>query len=95
MSTVDQFTEALYRAGAPYEREGDAITVRGHHVDLSGLTSLPEGVTFSNGGDVDLSGLTSLPEGVTFSNGGDVYLRGLTSLPEGVTFSNGGDVDLS
>ncbi|WP_311271306.1 hypothetical protein, partial [Sphingobium sp. WCS2017Hpa-17] len=57
-------------------------------------TSLPEGVTFSNGGDVYLRGLTSLPEGVTFSNGGGVYLRGLTSLPEGVTFSNGGGVYL-
>ncbi|WP_375284853.1 hypothetical protein, partial [Sphingobium yanoikuyae] len=69
MSKIEQFTEALYRAGVPYEREGDVITVRGHHVYLSGLTSLPEGTTFSNGGYVDLSGLTSLPEGTTFSNG--------------------------
>ncbi len=95
MSPIDAFTEALYRAGAPYDREGDLVTVRGHHVYLRGLTSLPEGVTFSNGGYVDLRGLTSLPEGVTFSNGGYVDLSGLTSLPEGVTFSNGGDVYLS
>ena len=95
MSKIEQFTEALYRAGVAYGREGDAITVRGHHVDLRGLTSLPEGATFSNGGGVDLSGLTSLPEGATFSNGGYVYLSGLTSLPEGATFSNGGYVDLS
>ena len=58
MSPIDAFTEALYRAGAPYDREGDIVTVRGHGVYLSGLTSLPEGVTFSNGGYVDLSGLT-------------------------------------
>lgn len=59
MTPIEQFTEALFRAGIRYEREGDRIEVKGHHVDLSGLTSLPEGTTFSNGGYVDLSGLTS------------------------------------
>jgi hypothetical protein len=95
MSTIEQFTEALYRAGIPYERDGDAIHVRGHHVYLSSLTTLPEGVTFGNGGNVDLRSLTTLPEGVTFGNGGNVDLSSLTTLPEGVTFGNGGYVYLS
>jgi hypothetical protein len=43
-------------------------------VNLSSCTSLPEGISFNNGGYVNLSSCTSLPEGISFNNGGDVYL---------------------
>ena len=57
--------------------------------DLSGLTSLPDGVKFPQEcGSLDLRGLTSLPDGVKFPEkiGGSLYLSGLTSLPDGVKF---------
>jgi hypothetical protein len=45
------------------------------YLDLSGLTALPEGVTFPKScGYLDLSGLTALPEGVTFPEKIDGYL---------------------
>ncbi|RXR28920.1 hypothetical protein [Sphingobium fluviale] len=93
--TLDEFSAILDRGGYVYDRTETTIDVKSfHNVNLSSLTTLPEGVTFSNGGHVYLSSLTTLPEGVTFSNGGHVYLSSLTTLPEGVTFSNGGHVDL-
>jgi hypothetical protein len=77
--TLDEFSAILDRGGYVYDRTETTIDVKSlHNVDLRSLTTLPEGVTFSNGGSVDLSSLTTLPEGVTFSNGGSVYLRGLT-----------------
>jgi hypothetical protein len=45
---------------------------------LYGLTSLPPGVKFSNGGNVYLDDLTSIPPGVEFSNGINVHLNFLT-----------------
>jgi hypothetical protein len=77
MNAAD-FRAILDRAGYTYTTDGDKTDVvyRGG-VYLPSLTALPEGVTFSNGGDVYLPSLTALPEGVTFSNGGDVDLRSL------------------
>jgi hypothetical protein len=92
---IAEFRAVLDRAGYTYTTDGEKTDViYKRYVDLPSLTTLPEGVTFSNGGGVDLRSLTTLPEGVTFSNGGGVYLPSLTTLPEGVTFSNGGYVYL-
>ena len=64
------------------------------HLDLDSLTTLPEGVTLTAGGNLYLRSLTTLPEGVTLTAGGDLYLRSLTTLPAGVTLTAGGDLDL-
>ena len=77
--TVDEFCAALDARGYAYERTSTGVEVQGYgSVDLSSLTTLPEGTTFSNGGSVNLSSLTTLPEGTTFSNGGSVNLPSLT-----------------
>ena len=89
-----EFKKLLKEKRINFIAKGKKIEINGGNVDLSSLTSLPEGTSFSNGGYVYLRSLTSLPEGTSFSNGGDVDLRSLTSLPEGTSFSNGGNVDL-
>ena len=78
--SVKQFTEALAAIGCAFVIVGNRVEVTSGYVYLGSLTTLPEGVTFSNGGAVYLPSLTTLPEGVTFSNGGYVYLP---SLPAG------------
>ncbi len=52
-------------------------------LDLSSLTSIPEGFNPTVGGYLDLSSLTSIPEGFNPTVGGYLYLRSLTSIPEG------------
>jgi len=64
-------------------------TSRQGYVDLSSLTSLPEGVRFENQGSVYLGSLTTLPEGARFENQGYVDLSSLTKLPDGVRFGKG------
>lgn len=39
MSTIDEFTAALWHAHVPYERDGNTVHVRGHDVDLRSLTN--------------------------------------------------------
>ena len=67
----------------------------GGYLDLSGLTSIPEGFNPTVGGDLGLRGLTSIPEGFNPTVGGGLYLRGLTSIPEGFNPTVGGDLYLS
>jgi hypothetical protein len=54
-------------------------------LDLSGLTSIPEGFNPTVGGRLDLSGLTSIPEGFNPTVGGEIYYKNSTipakSLP--------------
>ena len=64
-------------------------------LDLSSLTTLPEGCQLSAGGYLDLRSLTTLPEGCQLSAGGYLYLSSLTTLPEGCQLSAGGSLDLS
>ena len=67
----------------------------GGDLDLSSLTSIPEGFNPTVGGDLDLSSLTSIPEGFNPTVGGDLYLSILTSIPEGFNPTVGGGLDLS
>ena len=93
--TKEAFKEILDEKRYSYKEEGDRIVVNHRdYVDLSSLTTLPEGIVFSNGGSVDLPSLTALPEGIVFSNGGGVNLRSLITLPEGTVFSNEYGVNL-
>jgi len=55
-------------------------------LNLSSLTSIPEGVTLKAGGDLNLSSLTSIPEGVTLKTGGYLYLDSLTSIAKKCRF---------
>ncbi|MBO7217728.1 MAG: hypothetical protein J6V50_03410, partial [Clostridia bacterium] len=52
-------------------------------LDLSSLTSIPEGFNPTVGGSLDLSSLTSIPEGFNPTVGGWLDLSSLTSIPEG------------
>ena len=95
MENRDMIT-ILENKGYSYKLSGGTVAVTHNgDVDLSSLTTLPEGVKFENHGYVYLSRLTTLPEGVRFENHGGVYLSSLTTLPEGVKFENHGYVDLS
>jgi hypothetical protein len=67
----------------------------GGSLDLSGLTSIPEGFNPTVGGSLYLSGLTSIPEDFNPTVGGWLDLSGLTSIPEGFNPTVGGWLDLS
>ena len=93
--TRDEFIQILDKEGYSYETEGDKIIVTHKGtVYLIGLTSLPPGVVFNNGGGVNLESLETLPPGVEFNNGEFVVLSTLTSLPPSVEFNNVGYVYL-
>ncbi len=93
--TREEFIKELDDNNYSYKEEGNKIIVN-HigNVDLDSLQTLPEGITFSNGGYVYLVSLQTLPEGITFSNDVDVHLGSLKTIPQGITFSNRGFVDL-
>jgi hypothetical protein len=67
----------------------------GGYLDLSGLTSIPDGFNPTVCGSLDLRGLTSIPDGFNPTVGGSLYLRGLTSIPDGFNPTVGGSLDLS
>ena len=50
----------------------------GGYLDLSSLTSIPEGFNPTVGGSLYLSSLTSIPEGFNPTVGGSLYLSSLT-----------------
>ena len=62
----------------------------GGGLDLSSVTSIPEGFNPTVGGDLDLRSVTSIPEGFSPTVGGDLYLRSVTSIPEGFNPTIGG-----
>jgi hypothetical protein len=64
------------------------------NLDLSSLTSIPEGFNPTVGGNLDLSSLTSIPEGFNPTVGGWLDLRSLTSIPEGFNPTVGGTLYL-
>jgi hypothetical protein len=64
-------------------------------LDLSSVTSLPEGFAPTVGGGLYLSSVTSLPEGFAPTVGGGLDLSSVTSLPEGFAPTVGGGLDLS
>ena len=64
-------------------------------LDLSSLTTLPEGCALTVGGDLDLSSLTTLPEGCALTVGRYLYLSSLTTLPEGCALTVGESLYLS
>ncbi len=96
--TREEFIEILDREGYSYEIEGDKIVVTDDNVDISfgsGLTTLPSGVEFRNGGFLDaMNALIELPPDVKFSNDGGVALSSLKRISPGVVFRNEGDVEL-
>jgi hypothetical protein len=90
--TREEFIDVLDRKRYFYEIEGDKIVVTHRDVNLSYITSLPNGVVFNNEGSVNLYSLTHIPSNVEFKNEGNVYLGYLTSIPPGVEFKNEGNV---
>jgi len=64
-------------------------------LDLSSLTSIPEGFNPIVGGWLDLSSLTSIPVGFNPTVGDCLVLSGLTSIPVGFNPTVGGWLDLS
>ena len=76
--------------GLTMEQATGKAEIAGGSLDLSSLTTLPEGCQLSAGGYLDLSSLTTLPEGCQLSAGGYLDLRSLTTLPEGCQLSAGG-----
>ncbi len=92
---IEKFKAILRKKEIPFSEVDGKITIsHAGHVYLSAITSLPEGVKFTNIGDVYLDYLKSLPEGTKFKNIGNVNLNALTSLPEGTKFTNIGNVYL-
>ena len=73
----------------------DECNEKGFNVDLSSLTSIPDGFNPTVGGGLDLRSLTSIPDGFNPTVGGNLYLRSLTSIPDGFNPTVGGYLDLS
>ena len=96
--TREEFIEVLEDNEYSYEIEGGKIVVTDDNVDISfgsGLTTLPSGVEFRNGGFLDaMNALIELPPDVKFSNDGGVALSSLKRISPGVVFRNEGDVEL-
>ena len=65
------------------------------NLDLSSVTTLPEGISLTVGGDLDLYSLTTLPKGISLTVGRSLFLNSLTTLPEGISLTVGGDLSLS
>lgn len=55
--TIDTFAAMLDARGVVYKRDGESFVFKGP-LDLSSLTTLPEGVSLSAGGYLDLRSLT-------------------------------------
>jgi hypothetical protein len=55
-------------------------------VDLSNLTEIPSGVTFSNRGELSLDSLESIPDNVIFNNNGDVWLNAVETISPNAFF---------
>jgi len=66
----------------------------GGYLNLSSLTSIPEGFNPTVGGSLYLSRLTSIPEGFNPTVGGYLDLSSLTSIPEGFNPTVGGSLYL-
>ena len=79
------------------EELNQRVAAAGEHgsLDLSSLTSIPEGFNPTVGGWLYLSSLTSIPEGFNPTVGGSLDLSGLTSIPEGFNPTVGGCLYLS
>ena len=67
----------------------------GGYLDLSSVTSIPEGFNPTVGGGLDLRSVTSIPEGFNPTVGGYLDLSSVTSIPEGFNPTVGGYLDLS
>ena len=67
----------------------------GGSLNLSSLTSIPDGFNPTVGGSLYLNRLTSIPDGFNPTVGGDLYLSSLTSIPDGFNPTVGGWLDLS
>lgn len=76
--TIGQLHSYILAQGHQCKRDGNTLSAGGG-LDLSSLTTLPEGVTLFAGGGINLHSLTTLPEGVTLSTGGWLYLPSLTT----------------
>jgi len=65
------------------------------YLDLSSLTSIPDGFNPTVGGSLWLGSLTSIPEGFNPTVGGHLCLNSLTSIPKGFNPTVGGTLYLS
>jgi len=62
------------------------------YLDLSSLTSIPDGFNPNVSGSLDLRSLTSIPHGFSPNVGGNFYLGSLESSPEGFNPTVGGNI---
>jgi hypothetical protein len=70
-----------------YNDEGGIVLVdHAGGVDLSNLTEIPSGVTFSNRGELSLDSLESIPDNVIFNNNGDVWLNAVETISPNAFF---------
>ena len=94
MKDLAKIREWLRSVGADESKLDENGRYEGY-LDLSSLTSIPEGFNPTVGGSLDLSSLTSIPEGFNPTVGGSLYLSSLTSIPEGFNPTVGGSLYLN
>lgn len=80
--TLDELNAVVeaYNGKSARERRAAAL-------DLSNLTSIPEGAAIDVHGDLYLDGVTNIPVGVKISVYGDLWADHVTSISEGVSIT--------
>lgn len=100
----DEFIKKLQKFSIYFKYEGDQILVcddeykgkvDNNHVDLEGIYSIPDNVTFQNGGNLWLSSVKYIGKNVIFENKGLLNLESLESITEEIKFRNKSFVALS
>jgi hypothetical protein len=86
--TKEEFIKELEDSGYNYnDKDGIILVDHNSGVDLSNLTEIPSGVTFSNNGELSLDSLESIPSNVIFDNKGDVWLNEVETISPDAFFS--------
>ena len=91
----DQCIDQLFKAA---KEDFDALMSGKEYqgsLDLSELTSIPQGFNPTVGGGLYLGNLTSIPSGFNPTVGGDLHLDGLTNIPDIVRKNVTGEVSLA
>lgn len=76
--TIADLYAMILRDHPRASREGNHINAPEGTLNLTRLTTLPDGASLTAGGDLYLGSLTTLPDGVTLTAGGCLDLRSLT-----------------
>lgn len=78
--SIEDFKKYLDKKGYSYEENEKGITITySGDLDIMDLKSIPENVTFFNGGYVDLRGLEKIPTTLKIERSHSVWFKGFNT----------------